>query len=208
MSLFRTSSRLVFARLPIAATASRAPIVAIRHKSTDAVNTKDAVVARTKEPHAVAVATHEGVPEIPVDTATSAYSPIPKYPEIHADDVLNAAFISGAPLDLQSRTVRIYKPAKPATQSGDWNTRRWRMDWDVLLRGHRWENPLMGWQSSGDSMQGTSLSFKSKEDAIFFAEKQGYQWFVQEPNTREFRVKSYAENFLHSPGKLKIIRTK
>jgi len=31
----------------------------------------------------------------------------------------------------------------------------------------------MGWQSSGDSMQGTHIFFKSKEDAVAFAEKQG-----------------------------------
>lgn len=46
-----------------------------------------------------------------------------------------ASVISGAPMDLQSRTVRIYKPTKPATQSGNWNGRQWRMDWDVLPRG-------------------------------------------------------------------------
>lgn len=49
------------------------------------------------------------------------------------------------------------------------------MDWDVLTRGHRWENPLMGWQSTGDAMHATDMFFKSKEDAIHFAEKQGMQ---------------------------------
>ena len=66
----------------------------------------------------------------------------------------------------------------------------------------------MGWQSSADSMQGTHLNFKSKEDAIGFAQRQGYEYFVQEPNERKFVVKSYANNFLHSPKKLKHIRTK
>jgi NADH dehydrogenase (ubiquinone) Fe-S protein 4 len=82
------------------------------------------------------------------------------------------------------------------------------MDWDVLGKGHRWENPLMGWQSSGDYMQGTHLNFKSKEDAINFAEKQGYEYFVQEPNVRKFTPKAYANNFLYTPKKLKHIRTK
>lgn len=82
------------------------------------------------------------------------------------------------------------------------------MDWDVLGKGFRWENPLMGWQSSADFMQGTHLSFKSKEDAIRFAEKQGYEYFVQEPAERKFIPKAYANNFVHSPTKLKIIRTK
>lgn len=66
----------------------------------------------------------------------------------------------------------------------------------------------MGWQSSGDFMQGTKLEFKSKEDAIAFAEKQGYEYFVQEPTKRAFAPKVYANNFLYSPGKLKHVRTK
>lgn len=82
------------------------------------------------------------------------------------------------------------------------------MDWDILPKGHRWENPLMGWQSSGDMMQGTRIFFDSKEDAIRFAEKQGYEYFVQEPQTRAFTPKAYANNFSYSPTKLKHIRTK
>lgn len=82
------------------------------------------------------------------------------------------------------------------------------MDWDILQKGHRWENPLMGWQSSADYLQGTGLFFKSKDDAIHFAEKQGYEYFVQEPNERRIQPKAYANNFLYSPNKLKHIRTK
>jgi len=139
---------------------------------------------------------------------------------------LPAGLLSGAPIDLQARTVRydkflrwlqlaslltacsIFKPSKPATQSGEQAGSRWRMDWDVLGKGHRWENQLIGWQSSADAMQGTHINFKSKEDAIAFAEKQGYEYYVQEPNERHFASKAYANNFLYSPGKLKHIRTK
>ena len=103
---------------------------------------------------------------------------------------------------------RIYRPAKTATQSGDWHGHHWRMDWDILQKGHRWENPLMGWQSSADYVQGTHLNFVSREDAIHFAQKQGYEYFVQEPNERKFVPKAYANNFLHSPKKLKKIPTK
>jgi NADH dehydrogenase (ubiquinone) Fe-S protein 4 len=103
---------------------------------------------------------------------------------------------------------RIYRPTKTATQSGEWHSHHWRMDWDILSKGHRWENPLMGWQSSADFMQGTHLSFKSKEDAIRFAEKQGYEYFVQEPNERKKSPKAYANNFLWTDKKLKHIRTK
>jgi NADH dehydrogenase (ubiquinone) Fe-S protein 4 len=144
-------------------------------------------------------------------------------------DVVPAAVLSGAPTDLQARTVRyacrwscktiltqytntsnarIYRPSKPATQSGNWHSHSWRMDWDRLQKGHRWENPLMGWQSSADAMQGTYLSFKTKEDAIIFSQKQGYEYFVQEPNDRKFVPKAYASNFRHEPKKLKHIKTK
>lgn len=84
----------------------------------------------------------------------------------------------------------------------------WLMDWDPLPKGHRWENPLMGWQSSADFMQGERIGFNSKEDAIRFANKQGYEYFVQEPNERKIIPKAYANQFVHSPKKLKIVRTK
>ncbi|KAI1478777.1 hypothetical protein K445DRAFT_319291 [Daldinia sp. EC12] len=145
-----------------------------------------------------------------IDRATSTFTPVPKRVMDGSEDhgFLPAAVLSGAPVELQARTVRIYQPSKPATQSGNWGSHHWRMDWDVLAKGHRWENPLIGWQSSGDFMQGTKLEFKSKEDAIAFAEKQGYEYFVQEPNVRAFTPKAYANNFLYSPKKLKHVRTK
>lgn len=57
-------------------------------------------------------------------------------------------------------------------------------------------------------MQGYRIPFKSKEDAIAFANKQGYEYFVQEPNERAIKPKAYANNFVHSPKRLKVIRTK
>ncbi|KAK3906014.1 ETC complex I subunit conserved region-domain-containing protein [Staphylotrichum tortipilum] len=146
---------------------------------------------------------------VTVDLATSTFTPVPKHVQDGSEEgILPAGLLSGAPLEMQARTVRIYKPSKPATQSGTHLSNRWRMDWDVLGKGHRWENPLMGWQSSADAVQGTQMHFKSKEDAIAFAEKQGYEYFVQEPNERRITPKAYANNFLYSPGKLKHIRTK
>ncbi|PNY23516.1 NADH-ubiquinone oxidoreductase 21 kDa subunit, mitochondrial [Tolypocladium capitatum] len=166
--------------------------------------------AVAKPTNAVPAALNPNQPdyEIPADKATSTFTPVPKRIQDGSEEVLPAAFISGAPIELQARTVRIYKEAKPATQSGHFRGHDWRLDWDILPKGHRWENQLMGWQSSGDSMQGTHLNFKTKEDAIHFAEKQGYEYFLQEPNSRKFTPKAYANNFLYSPKKLKHIRTK
>ncbi|KAJ5179879.1 hypothetical protein N7492_003089 [Penicillium capsulatum] len=163
-----------------------------------------------KETPSEAMTRHQPDYDATIDHGTSQFSPVPKRVMDGSEPglTLPAAVLSGAPTDLQARTVRIYRPTKPATQSGTWHAHHWRMDWDILQRGHRWENPLMGWQSSADGMQGTHLKFKSKEDAIAFANKQGYEYFVQEPNERRFAPKAYANNFLHESKKLKHIKTK
>ncbi|KAK9475875.1 ETC complex I subunit conserved region-domain-containing protein [Lipomyces japonicus] len=117
--------------------------------------------------------------------------------------------ISGAPEELSTkRIVRIYQRAKTAMQSGTHETKPWRLDWDIDQKSNRWENDLIGWQSSGDYMQATEVKFKSKDDAVRFATNQGWDFYVQEPHKRDFRVKQYASNFLHSKGPLKHIRTK
>jgi len=66
------------------------------------------------------------------------------------------------------RQVRIYQPTKSTMQSAKGKTKRWYLDWDVLQGAGRWENPLMGWASSADYMQGTQMIFKTKEAAVAF----------------------------------------
>lgn len=74
-------------------------------------------------------------------------------------------------------------------------------------------------------MQGTRLGFRTKEDAIHFAEKQGWDYYVyvprsllfarciyatssQQPEIKVRLPKNYSENFLYKPNKLRLIRTK
>lgn len=179
--------------------------------SADAPGAKaaESTMIRTEGPEE-GIVRHKPDYNVTVDYRTSTFSPVPKRVMNGSEpgETLAAAVLSGAPTDLQARTVRIYRPTKPATQSGDWHSHHWLMDWDPLPKGHRWENPLMGWQSSADFMQGHRIQFKSKEDAIEFANKQGYEYFVQEPSQRKFVPKAYANNFMHIPKKLKIVRTK
>lgn len=117
--------------------------------------------------------------------------------------------VSGAPKEMiTSRVVRIYQEAKPATQSGYHNAHFWKLDWDVLGAANRWENDMMGYQGTGDYMQGTIMKFDNKDAAIRFAEGQGWSYYVKEPKKRHFRKKEYAANFVHFTGPLKHIRTK
>jgi NADH dehydrogenase (ubiquinone) Fe-S protein 4 len=75
---------------------------------------------------------------------------------------------SDAPAELRHRAVRIYKPTKNMMQSAKGKTKVWRIDWDTLQGAGRWTNPLMGWASSADYMQGTTLMFRTREDACRF----------------------------------------
>ncbi|KAI9573645.1 Ndufs4, NADH dehydrogenase Fe-S protein 4 [Boletus coccyginus] len=123
-------------------------------------------------------------------------------------EILTADVVSGAPTELRHRAVRIFQPTRNTMQSGSGKSERWRIDWDILQGAGRWENPLMGWASSADYMQGTRLSFKSKEDAIHFAEKQGWDYYVQPETVKRIPPKNYSENFVYRPHKLRIMRTK
>ena len=113
--------------------------------------------------------------------------------------------ISGAPLAMTQRTVRIFRPAKTAMQSGSKQTRSWRIEFDIQAK---WENPLMGWTSSADPVQGLDLSFDTAEEASRFAERQGWNIRLDMPMERTPIKTMYAENFYYSPGPLRHIRTK
>ncbi|GBE85038.1 NADH-ubiquinone oxidoreductase 21kDa subunit [Sparassis latifolia] len=160
-------------------------------------------VGRTLYVSSRALNTHQT--STPAETREKQRSEVTTAPE---RDVVTADIISGAPGELRHRAVRIFQPTRSTTQSGSGKSHRWRIDWDVLQGAGRWENPLMGWASSADYMQGTRISFRSKEDAIHFAEKQGWDYYVQQPEVKRIPPKNYAENYLYRPNKLRIMRTK
>ncbi|KAG8922190.1 hypothetical protein FRC01_014353 [Tulasnella sp. 417] len=93
-------------------------------------------------------------------------------------------------------------------QSGGTKGDQWRLNFDTLQGGGRWENPLMGWASSADYVQAMQLKFRTKEDAIHFAEKQGWDYYVQQPTVKRIPPKNYSENYSYSPGKIKQAHTK
>ena len=57
-------------------------------------------------------------------------------------------------------------------------------------------NPLMGWETSMDTLEEVILKFPSKEKAIEYAKKNNISYNVIEPKKKEFVIKSYADNFL------------
>ena len=56
-------------------------------------------------------------------------------------------------------------------------------------------NPLMGWESSSDTLSELKLEFSTKEQAINYAKKKKIIFEIIEPKKRKIIKKSYAENF-------------
>ena len=91
------------------------------------------------------------------------------------------------------KKAKIYKPAKTAMQSGKRNTKNWILEFDTLDTGI---SPLMGWESSKDTMSEVRLFFNNKEQAILYAKKNSIDYYLIEPQKRKIIKKSYADNFL------------
>ena len=56
-------------------------------------------------------------------------------------------------------------------------------------------NPLMGWESSTETLAELSLEFNTKELAIEYAKKYKIDYEIIEPQKRKIVKKSYADNF-------------
>ena len=59
-------------------------------------------------------------------------------------------------------------------------------------------NPLMGWESSSDTLGEIKMEFTTKEKAIEYAKNNDIIYKVIEPNKKKFVIKSYAENFTNN----------
>ena len=91
------------------------------------------------------------------------------------------------------KKVKIYKPTRTAMQSGKGNTKKWLLEFDTLDNG---VDPLMGWESSKDTMSEVKIEFLTKDQAINYAKKNDLDFYIIEPQKRKIIIKSYSNNFL------------
>ena len=78
-------------------------------------------------------------------------------------------------------------------QSGLGNNDKWLLEFELL---DPTINPLMGWESSSDTLSEVRLEFNSKELAIKYARKNKVNYELIEPKKRKINKKSYADNFI------------
>ena len=91
------------------------------------------------------------------------------------------------------KKAKIYIPAKTAMQSGRGKLKKWVLEFDTKDPS---VNPLMGWETSTDTLEEVILKFSTKEKAIDYAETNNISYRVIEPKKKEYVIKSYADNFL------------
>ena len=78
-------------------------------------------------------------------------------------------------------------------QSGTAKKDKWILE---FVTNNPTKNPLMGWESSSDTLSELRLEFSSRELAINYAKKKKIDFEIIEPKKRKTIKKSYADNFL------------
>ena len=91
------------------------------------------------------------------------------------------------------KKAKIYIPNKSPMQSGLGKTNKWVLEFNTK---DPTTNPLMGWESSSDTLTELKMEFTTKELAINYAKKMKIDFEVIEPKKRKIIKKSYADNFL------------
>ena len=90
------------------------------------------------------------------------------------------------------KKAKIYIPTKSAMQSGLGKTSKWILE---FITENRSNNPLMGWETSTDTLSEIRLEFSSKELAVNYAKNNKIDFELVEPKVRKRVKKSYADNF-------------
>ena len=91
------------------------------------------------------------------------------------------------------KKAKIYKPSKTAMQSGLKKFDKWVLE---FITNDPTINPLMGWESSDDTLSELKMEFTTKELAIEYAKKNKINFELIEPQNRKIVKKSYSDNFI------------
>ena len=78
-------------------------------------------------------------------------------------------------------------------QSGLAKSKNWILEYIVEKTG---VNPLMGWESSKNTLSELKLKFSSKDNAIKYAKKNKIDFEIIESKNKKITKKSYADNFI------------
>ncbi len=96
--------------------------------------------------------------------------------------------------------VRIYKPGKNAMQSGRGKADGgWLLEYETVSK--RQPESLMGWTSSEDTLNQVVLKFPTRDEAVAFAARKGWDYTVAPEHVRKVIPRNYGDNFRYIPPK-------
>ena len=89
--------------------------------------------------------------------------------------------------------ARIVEEQRNTTQSGKARAGRWTLTFEreEPLR----PDPLTGWAGSGDTKTQVRLSFDSKDEALAYATRKGFEAHVVAAPPVKLKLQAYADNF-------------
>ena len=82
-------------------------------------------------------------------------------------------------------------------QSGRGKTGLWVIEYETISK--RVPEPLMGWTSSEDTLNEVLLKFETREEAVAFAKKKGWDYSVARDHERKVTPRNYGDNFRYIP---------
>ena len=89
--------------------------------------------------------------------------------------------------------ARIIEEQRKTTQSGKARQGCWTLEFE--RQEAQRPDPLTGWNGSGDTKTQVRLRFDSKEEALAYAERNGFTVHLIPAAAAKLKIQAYADNF-------------
>ena len=89
--------------------------------------------------------------------------------------------------------ARISELDRRTTQSGRANSGLWLLEFERTEAQH--PDPLTGWNGSGDTRTQVKLTFRTKDEAIAYADRHNIAYHVVPATPVKLKLQAYADNF-------------
>ena len=90
-------------------------------------------------------------------------------------------------------TARIIEVQRRTTQSGKAKDGKWTLEFERVEPMR--PDPLTGWNGSGDTKTQVRLTFETKEEAVAYATKKGFDIHLVPAPPVALELQAYADNF-------------
>jgi len=89
--------------------------------------------------------------------------------------------------------ARIVEEQRKTTQSGKARDGRWTLEFE--RQEPQRPDPLTGWNGSGDTKTQVRLRFNSKDEALAYAKRKGFEVHIVPAPPVAMKIQAYADNF-------------